>query len=116
METSILTSVKKTLNVVEADTTFDVDILMHVNSVLATLNQIGGGPENGFQIEDKVATWDDLLGSSDPRTNFVKSWVYLKVRLLFDPPATSFAIQAIQDQARELEFRIYTLAEAEQWL
>lgn len=111
---SILTSVKKTLGIDEAYVAFDVDILMHINSVLATLNQIGVGPENGYQIEDKAATWDDLLGS-DPRLNNVKSWVYLKVRLLFDPPATSFAIQAMQDQAKELETRIYLMAEAEKW-
>jgi hypothetical protein len=111
---SILTSVKKALGLVEADTSFDVDILMHINSVLATLNQIGVGPENGYQIEDKVATWDELL-SDDPRLNNVKSYLYLKVRLLFDPPATSFAIKAFEDQIKEFEYRIYTFEEVEKW-
>jgi hypothetical protein len=111
---SILTSVKKALGIDEGYTAFDVDILMHINSVLATLNQIGVGPENGFQIEDASATWDDLL-AGDSRLNSVKSWVYLKVRLIFDPPATSFGIQAVEAQAKEFETRIYLASEAEKW-
>lgn len=114
METSILTTVKKSLGVEEDYVAFDSDILMFTNSVLSTLNQIGVGPEEGFQIEDKDATWEQFLGT-DPRLNNVKAYVYLKVRLLFDPPATSFAIQAIQDQAKELEYRIYTAAEVAKW-
>lgn len=114
MAASILNSVKKALNVDEEDTHFDVDILMHTNSALATLNQIGVGPENGFQIEDASVTWDDLLGN-DPRLNYVKTYLYTKVRLVFDPPGTSFGVQALQDVAKELETRIYIAAEAEKW-
>lgn len=114
-EASILTSIKKALGIDESYTVFDPDILMHINSTLATLNQIGVGPVNGFEIEDKDATWDDLLGS-DPRRNFVKTWMYSKVRLIFDPPATSFAIQAVNDVIKELEFRIYTFEEVEKQL
>lgn len=114
MAASILNSVKKALNIDEEDTAFDVDILMHTNSALATLNQVGVGPENGFQIEDAAATWDDLLGN-DPRLNNVKTYIYTKVRLVFDPPATSFGIQALKDVALELETRIYIAAEAEKW-
>lgn len=114
MEASILTSVKKALGVMEADESFDVDILMHTNSVLASLTQIGVGPNYGFQIEDKLATWDDFL-DGDPALNFVKSFLYAKVRLIFDPPPTSFAIKALEDQAKEFEFRIYTAREVEKW-
>lgn len=114
MEDSILTTVKKTLGIDEADESFDTDILLFINSVFSTLNQIGVGPDDGFQIEDKVATWDSLLGS-DPRLNSVKAYTHLKVRMLFDPPATSFAIKAIEDQARELEVRINTFVEVEKW-
>jgi hypothetical protein len=113
--TSILTSVKKALGLDESYEAFDPEILMHINSVFSTLNQIGVGPEAGFQIEDKDATWDDLLGS-DPRLNNVKTWTYSKVRLIFDPPTTSFAIAAVQEVIKELEFRIYTLAEVEKSL
>lgn len=115
METSILKTVKKSLGVVESDDTFDADILMFINSVFSNLTQIGVGPENGFQIEDANATWESFLGT-DLRLNNVKALVYLKVRLLFDPPATSFAITAIQDQAKELEYRIYTVKEVDTWL
>lgn len=114
MVASILTSIKKSLGLVASDTTFDSDILMFTNTVLSTLNQIGVGPEEGFQIEDVSATWDDLL-DSDLRLNHVQTYVYLKVRLLFDPPATSFAITAIETQAKELEYRIYTTKEVDTW-
>jgi hypothetical protein len=111
---SILTSVKKVLGLDEDYIAFDPDVTLFINSVLATLNQVGAGPVDGFQIEDKSSTWDELLGA-DPRLNNVKSYVYLKVRMLFDPPATSFAIAAIEAMAKELEFRIYTTAEVDKW-
>jgi hypothetical protein len=111
---SILTSVKKALGIDEAYTAFDPDITMHVNSILATLNQIGVGPDFGFQIEDKNATWDDLL-DGDPRLNFVKTYLYTKVRLIFDPPPTSFALAAQTEVAKELEYRIYTAREVDKW-
>lgn len=114
MNASILISVKKSLGVDDGYNAFDADILMFINSVLSTLNQIGVGPENGFRIEDEAATWDELL-DGDNRLNNVQTYVHLKVRLLFDPPATSFAIAAIQEQARELEVRIYSVMEVEKW-
>lgn len=113
MATSILSTVKKSLGLVEDDS-YDTEVILFTNTVLATLNQIGVGPETGFQIEDAEATWDDLLGT-DPRLNFVQSYVHIKVKLLFDPPATSFVIKAFEDQAKELEFRIYTTKEVDKW-
>lgn len=109
---SILTTVKKTLGLDSAYTAFDADILMHINSVFSTLNQIGVGPSDGVEVDDESVTWDQLLGT-DLRLNSVKSYVYLKVRMLFDPPATSFAIAALESQARELETRIYMTKEAD---
>jgi hypothetical protein len=114
VESSILTSIKKSLGLDEDYVAFDPDILMFTNTVLATLNQLGVGPVNGYQIEDKDSTWDEFLGS-DLRLNTVKSYVLLKVRLLFDPPATSFAIAAIEANAKELEYRIYTVMEVDKW-
>lgn len=105
MEPSILNSIKKVLGLADDDTAFDTDIVMHINSVLSTLNQIGVGPEAGFAIEDAESTWSDLLGE-DHRLNMVKSYVYLKVRLAFDPPGTSFAIDAISKMADQYEWRI----------
>lgn len=112
MADSILTSVKKALGLTEDYEAFDPEITMHINSVFSTLNQIGVGPDNGFQIEDKLATWDDLL-AGDATLNMVKTWTYSKVRLIFDPPQTSFAIAAQQELIKELEFRIYTKAEVD---
>lgn len=116
MAESILTSVKKNLGYEEDDTSYDPDIRMFINTVLSTLNQIGVGPENGFRIEDKSATWDDFIGATDPRLNFVQTYVYLKVRLIFDPPATSFAIKAMEDIVKEQEVRIYLLREVDKWI
>lgn len=115
MATSILTSVKKSLGLEEADASFDVDILLHINSTFSTLHQLGVGPENGFQIEDKVTTWDALLGT-DPRLNNVKTYVYLKVRQIFDPPTTSFSIESMERIAKELEWRISERREETSWV
>lgn len=114
MTDSILTTVKKTLGMDEAYTAFDTDVLLHINSVLATLNQIGVGPANGFQIEDASVTWDELL-DNDARLNNVKGYVALKVRMLFDPPPTSFAIAAMEANIKEYETRIYLFSEVEKW-
>ena len=102
---SILTSTKKVLGIDEDYTAFDLDILTHINSVFATLNQLGIGPEEGFYIEDDEATWTDLFGS-EPRLNSIRTYVYLKVRLLFDPPGTSYMIESLRKQAEEFEWRL----------
>lgn len=114
MAQSILTSVKKVLGIAEADTSFDPDILMHINSVFATLNQIGIGPVEGFMIEDSADTWDAFIGT-DPRLNQVKTYVYLRVRLLFDPPGTSYALDSMNEQIREQEWRLNVYREESSW-
>lgn len=105
MTNSILDSTKKILGIAPDYTVFDLDIMTHINSAFSTLEQLGVGPANGFMIEDSTAEWGDLLGT-DPRLNSVKTYVYLRVRLLFDPPATSFVITAMQEQLREIEWRL----------
>lgn len=107
---SILISTKKMLGLDANYTAFDMDVIIHINSTFATLHQLGIGPIDGFMIEDGVPTWDDFL-SGDKRLNSVKTYVCLKVRLVFDPPATSFAITAIQDQIREAEWRLNVVRE-----
>lgn len=114
MTTSILTSIKKILGIGETDTSFDTDVIIHINSVFSTLNQLGLGPEEGFMIEDATATWDAFFGS-DPRLSAVKTYVYLRVRLLFDPPSTSYLIEAMQSQSKELEWRLNVQREGESW-
>lgn len=114
MIASILTSTKKTLNLAEDYTAFDEDIIVHINSVFSTLNQLGVGPIEGFMIEDKDTTWDAFLGS-DPRLNHVKTYMYLRVRMLFDPPTTGYHTEAMQKQIEEHEWRLNVQREDTQW-
>lgn len=113
-DNSILQNTKKAVGVEPTDTNFDVDITMHINSVFSTLNQLGIGPVNGFEIVDGAETWTDFI-PSDIRLNNVRSYVFLRVKLLFDPPPTSFAIAAIKEQIIELEWRINTYREDTAW-
>ena len=114
MNPSILISVKKTLNLADDYTVFDQDVIMHINSVFSTINDLGVGPFNGFQIEDKLALWDTFL-QGDLRMNDIKTYVYLRVRMLFDPPTTGYHVTAMQEQIKELEWRINVRRESEQW-
>lgn len=101
---SILSSTKKNLGLAPEYTPFDHDVIMHINTAFSLLNQLGVGPAEGFMIEDDTATWDEFI--TDARLNSVKSYIYLRVRLMFDPPTTSFVLSAIQEQIKELEWRI----------
>lgn len=112
MEDSILNSVKKVLGITADYTAFDADIVMHINSVFSTFHQLGVGPVEGFAIEDATSTWSAFLGD-DPRYNSVKTYVFLKVRMLFDPPGTSYLIQAMERQATELEWRLNIVREGD---
>jgi hypothetical protein len=102
---SILTSIKKMLGIEEEYTQFDQDIILDINSVLMVLMQLGVGTETGFFITDKSATWANFLGDRKD-IEALKSYIYMKVRLMFDPPATSFLIEAIERQIAEFEWRI----------
>lgn len=113
METSILTSVKKVLGLTEADESFDIDVIMHINTMLRVVKDLGVG-ETAFRIEDKTATWDEFLGS-DPRFDDVQTYIYLRVRLIFDPPQTAHALAAIKEQYKELEWRINVEREGTAW-
>lgn len=112
---SILNSVKKTLGLEEDYEVFDTDIILHINSVFSTLNQLGLGPANGFMIEDDTATWDQFLGG-DLRLNAAKTYIYLRVRLLFDPPQTGYLVEALQKQILEHEWRLNVVREDEHWV
>ena len=112
---SILNDTKKILGVDEEDTAFDIDIIIHINSVFATLNQLGIGPEEGFAIEDATPTWDAFLGS-DLRVNSVKTYMYLKLRMFFDPPQTSYHLEALNKQAEQLEWRLNVRRESYAWV
>lgn len=105
---SILQSVKNVLGIPSEHEYFDQQILFHINTVMAVLNQLGVGPREGFMVEDETAIWYDLIGGTpyEKRFLYVKSYVYLRVRLLFDPPTSSGAIDAMERQLKELEWRI----------
>ena len=107
MDSSILTSIKKLLGIAEEDTSFDQDIIMHINTVFAILAQLGVGPANGFSIEDDGAIWSDYLGNST-NLELVKSYIYMKVRSIFDPPTSSILADAMNKNISELEWRINT--------
>lgn len=115
MEESILTSVKKNLGLADDYTAFDLDILMLINSAFSTLNQLGLGPVDGFSIEDKIPTWDAFIGT-DNRLNSVKTYVSLKVRSAFDPPQTSYLVAAMNEQIKELEWRLNVVREGDTWV
>ena len=105
MDSSILTSIKKLLGIAEEDTSFDQDIIMHINTVFAILAQLGVGPVNGFSIEDDEAIWGDYLGNAT-NLELVKSYIYMKVRSMFDPPTSSILADAMNKNISELEWRI----------
>jgi hypothetical protein len=108
---SILTSIKKLLGITEDYTHFDPDIIMHINSIFVVLNQIGVGPEEGFRIEDKTSTWNDFLGNSI-QLESVKTYVYLRVRLLFDSTTlSSTVIESMKQTISELEWRLSVTVE-----
>lgn len=114
MTESILKSTKKNLNLPDDYDVFDPDVIMHINSVFSTLHQLGLGPAQGFEIEDDQAVWNDFTLGSLP-LNAVKTYIFLRVRLLFDPPATSFHIQALKEQILELEWRLNVQREGAIW-
>lgn len=102
---SILDSIKKMLGISTDYNNFDADIIIHINTVLNNLIQIGVGPKEGFTITDKSTEWSSFI--SEANIEQVKSYVYLKVRLLFDPPSNSSLIESIKNMADELEYRLY---------
>jgi hypothetical protein len=112
---SILTSTKKVLGIDENYTVFDEDIIMHINTAFSTLTQLGVGPPAGFMIDDAADEWDDFI-VDDAQYNSVKSYVFLRVRQLFDPPTTSYLIAAFDRQIQELEWRLNVHREETAWV
>lgn len=105
MSESILTSIKKLLGITEEYTHFDADVLMHINMAFMVLYQLGVGSSTPFSISDKSATWSDFLGDSTDLAG-VKTYIYQKVKLVFDPPQSSAAITALKENIAELEWRL----------
>ena len=112
MENSILISTKKVLGISEDYTVFDLDIITHINATFSLLNQLGLGQIDGFFIEDETAEWEDFEVPPN-QLNLVRTYVILKVRMLFDPPATGFLITAMENQIKEYEWRLNVFREVE---
>lgn len=108
-DNSILTQVKKSVGLAKEYDAFDMDILLHINSVIATLSQLGVELVSQ-EVTGYDETWESIFGNNK-KLNFIKSYVYIKVRLLFDPPTSSTVSQSLENQAKEYEWRINIAAE-----
>lgn len=108
---SILTSIKKLLGIEEEYDHFDADLIMHINTVFMILTQMGVGPSNGFSINDDTAVWTDFIPSNS-NLEAVKTYVHLRVRLIFDPPTNSGVTESINRVLTELEWRLNFNADA----
>lgn len=103
---SILNSIKKLHGgIAEEDTSFDTDLIIHINTALMILNQLGAGPDEGFYIQDSTSTWADYE-SNNFIAEAIKAFVYVKVRLVFDPPASGTMVEALKSASTEYEWRI----------
>jgi hypothetical protein len=112
MEESILKSTKKILGLADNYTPFDLDVITHINAAFSILDQLGVGPDGGFMIEDETTVWGDYVAPLN-QLHLIKTYIFLKVRLLFDPPTTSFLIEATNNQIKEYEWRLNTFREWE---
>lgn len=102
---SILNSIKKLLGIDESDNAFDDQLIVHINSVFSILQQIGVGPVEGFMITDSTAVWNDFIGTN-AKIASVKTFVYLKVKLIFDPPTGSATLDSMKQMIDELQWRL----------
>jgi hypothetical protein len=111
-EESILNSIKSLIGIQEDDTSFDYDILITINSILSVLTQVGVGPEEGYEITGSKETWSDFM-ADDPKMSSVKSYVYMRVKMLFDPPLSSSVAESYNASIKEFEWRLNLEAETQ---
>lgn len=117
MESSILTSIKKNLGIDASYTVFDQDIITYINAAFSTLTQLGVGPAVGFMIDSADDVWDDFIVLDDDREyNSIKIYIQLRVRMLFDPPQTSYLLDAMTEQINQLEWRLNVHREETGWV
>lgn len=111
LDDSILATEKKMLGLDVDYTPFDMDIIVHINSALMTLTQLGVGPKEGFMIAGYDETWSAFL-TNNVNLEAVKTFVYLKVRMVFDPPTNSFVMDAMKRESEEIGWRLNVQAES----
>lgn len=105
MQDSILVTIRKLVCGDPYANHFDTDLLVHINACFSVLNQLGVGPEKGFVVTDETQNWDDYTADSTV-LNLVKTYITLKVRLIFDPPLTSSVLEAMNKEISQLEWRL----------
>ena len=110
MEENILNSIKKLLGIPEDYTAFDQDIMIHINSVFMILYELGVGPSNGYSLKDGTEKWGDFI-SDDENLEGIKTYVYMKVKTIFDPPLNSAVLASMKELISEFEWRINNEAE-----
>lgn len=110
MNESILISIKKLLGLTANDNSFDTDIIIHINTALMVLNQLGVGPEEGFSIESSEEDWSDFVDDKE-HLDAIKTYIYLKVKIVFDPPQHGPTEDALKESIREYEWRLNVKAE-----
>lgn len=115
MDESILTTIKKLLGMTSVYDAFDSEIITHINSVFFTLCQLGVGPTTPFTISGATETWSDFLGDDNLKFEPVKTYIYIKVRTVFDPPSSSFALSALKEEAAMYEWRLNVMSETPTW-
>lgn len=116
MEQSILITTKKMLQIGDDDISFDLDIITHINSAFSILNDLGVGPQEAYLIEDAEPEWGEFIVDTDHTLNLIKTFVFLHTRLYFDPPATTFHMNAAQEQLKEVTWRLSVKREESDWV
>lgn len=111
---SILVSIKKLLGIDKEYNHFDADIIMHINSVFMVLTQLGVGPSGGFSISDDTPVWRDFIPEEDKNFEGIKSYIFMKVKLIFDPPLSSAVIESMNRLISEFEWRLNVAADSTQ--
>lgn len=109
---SILLEIKQSIGLGEQETIFDSDIIMYINSAFLNLFQLGVGPSIGFAISDKTKTWNEFTTDLNI-LGYIKTYIFIKTKLLFDPPQTSFVLEALERQIQQIEWRLNVQAEGE---
>lgn len=108
---SILTEIKKLVNIDETDESFDIDVLFHINTAISKIKSLGSLPKNTIRVESDQQTWEQLIPLTDPNFDYVKEYIQIYTRLMFDPPASGTILQAFKDEIKHLEFLLYVEAE-----
>jgi hypothetical protein len=119
MDQSILRNTRKILGIGTNDTSFDLDVILHINSAFAILHQMGVGLLEGFSIEDETPVWSEFIfgfPEFDPYLGLIKTCVYLRVRLAFDTPQMGYLVKALEEQIAEHEKRLSLAREETQWI